>query len=105
MALNLTDENFEKEISEAKLPVLVDFFADWCGPCKILGPVLDKIGEDFKEKIVFAKVDVGQAPNASGKFGVEKIPTVMLFKNSKPVGGFVGMADENDIKKWLSENL
>jgi len=105
MALNLTDENFEKEINEAKLPVLVDFFAEWCGPCQVLGPILDKVGEDFKEKFILAKIDVGEAPNISGKFEVEKIPTVILFKNGKPIGGFVGMADENDIKKWLSENL
>jgi len=105
MALNLTDENFEKEVNEAKLPVLVDFFAEWCGPCQILGPILDKISEDFKEKLILAKINVEQAPNISGKFEVERIPTVMLFKNGKPVSGFIGMVEEDEIKKWLSENL
>jgi thioredoxin len=104
MEIILTDENFEKEINSADKPVLVDFFATWCEPCTILAPILEKLAEHFKEKIVLVKANIDEAPRAAQKFGVEKIPTVMLFKNGKPISGFVGLVPENSIKEWL-ENL
>jgi thioredoxin 1 len=98
------DTEFNKEISATDKLVLVDFFATWCGPCQILGPILEKLSKDFEGKIVFAKADVDNVPLASQKFGVEKIPTVILFKNQKVVSGFVGLIPENKIKEWL-ENI
>lgn len=103
--MNLTDENFEAEITEAKLPVLVDFFAEWCGPCQMLSPLLDKIADEMKNKLIMAKVNVEETPKMSQKFGAERIPTVILFKNGQPVSGFVGMAGEREIKNWLNNNL
>ncbi len=100
----LNDENFEKEIATSDKFIMVDFFATWCEPCSILAPILEKIAEEFKEKIVLMKANIDDSPLTAQKFGVEKIPTVMLFKNGKPVSGFVGLVPENSIKEWL-ENI
>jgi thioredoxin len=97
----LTDENFEKEINSTDKFVLVDFFAVWCGPCSILGPILDKVIEQFKESVVLMKANVDDTPQNAQKHGVEKIPTIVLFKNGKPVNGFTGLIPENEIKNWL----
>jgi len=104
MAIILTDENFDKEMNSSVKPVLVDFFADWCEPCSMLAPILEKIEKDFSGKIILMKANLDSAPKTAEKFGVEKIPTVILFKAGKPVSGFVGLAGEDGIKDWL-ENL
>jgi len=105
MILNLTDENFEKEISNSKKPVLVDFWMESCGPCYILSPILEKLGNDFGEKIVLAKVNLNEAPLISQKYQIKATPTVILFKEGKPVSGFVGLRSEEEIRKWLEEAL
>lgn len=102
--ISLTDQNFEQIVKENNKPVLVDFFAEWCSPCKMLSPILEKIEEEFKEKVIFAKVNVDTAPKTSQKYGINPIPTVILFKEGKPVGSFVGLRAEEEIKTWL-ENL
>lgn len=103
--ISLTDENFEKTIQDSEKPALVDFWAEWCGPCNALSPILEKIAENYKEKIVVAKLNVDSAPFSSQKYQVSQIPTVILFKNGKPVSGFVGARSEDFIKQWLEENL
>jgi len=103
MTTILTDENFEKEITNTKKLVLVDFFATWCEPCSMLAPILEKIAEELKEKVVLMKVNLDDAPNTAGKFGVEKIPTVVMFKDGNPVSGFVGLASEASIRQWINE--
>ena len=103
--LNLTDENFEKEIQGAEKPVLVDFWASWCNPCHVLSPILEKLGEEFKGKIIFAKANVDEAPKISQKFSIDKIPTVILFKEGKPQNGFSGLRSESIIREWLEDNL
>ena len=77
--INLKDENFEREIQNSQKPVLVDFFADWCAPCSVLSPILEKLEKDFNGKFILAKVNLDEAPLAAGKFNVEKIPTVVFF--------------------------
>ncbi len=99
--LEVTDENFEKEINTADKLVLVDFFAVWCGPCQVLGPILEKVGEQFKDKVVVLKANVDNTPINAQKYGVDKIPSISIFKNGKPVDGFVGLMPENEIIKWL----
>jgi len=103
--LTLTDENFEKEICNAKKPVLVDFWMESCGPCYILSPILEKLGNDFGEQIVLAKVNLNETPLASQKYQIKATPTVILFKEGKPISGFVGLRSEEEIRKWLEETL
>ena len=103
--LELTDENFEKEIQKADKPVLVDFWMESCGPCYVLSPILEKLGNDFGEKIILAKVNINETPLASQKYQIKATPTVILFKEGKPVSGFVGLRSEEEIRKWLEEAL
>ncbi len=99
--MNLTDENFDKEVNAQDKLVLVDFFATWCEPCSMLAPILEKVAEGFKDKIILMKANLDETPSAAQKFNVEKIPTVVLFKNGKPISGFVGLSSEQSIRNWL----
>lgn len=99
--LELTDENFEKEIQNTKKLVLVDFYSNWCPPCQLLSPILEKLKKEFEEKISFTKIDLDSAPLTAQKFGITKIPTVILFKNGKPISQFIGLKSESEIKSWL----
>jgi len=103
--LELTDENFEKEITNAPKPILVDFWAQWCMPCFVLGPILEKLAEEYGDKLILAKVNLDTAPLISQKYGIEKIPNVILFKEGKPISGFIGVRPEPIIKNWLEQNL
>ncbi len=98
----LNDENFEKEVQGAGKPVLVDFFAVWCEPCSMLGPILERVADDMKEKVVLLKANIDNMPKTAQKFGVERIPTVVLFKEGKPASGFVGVLQAPQIKEWLA---
>jgi len=98
---NINDANFDEKINRPGRFVLVDFFADWCGPCKVLGPILDKVAEQFKDNVVLLKANLDNIPATAQKFGVEKIPTVVLLKDGKPVSGFVGLVPEESIVNWL----
>jgi len=100
----LTDENFDKEITATDKLVLVDFFATWCEPCTMLAPVLEKVAEDMKDVVVLMKANVDEFPITAGKYKVEKIPTVILFKNGKPISGFVGLASEESIKDFVKNS-
>lgn len=103
--LNLTDKDFEREIQNANKPILVDFWAGYCTPCFVLAPILEKLAEEFNDKFIFAKVDLETAPLAAQKYGIERIPTVILFQEGKPVSGFFGVRPEPIIREWLEENL
>ena len=104
-AAAITSEDFDKEVLQSETPVLVDFWAEWCGPCQILGPVLDKVADEYKEKIVLAKVNVDSAPACSQKYQISQIPTVVLFKAGKLASGFIGVRPEEFIRQWLDEAL
>lgn len=104
-ALILTDENFGETIAKSKKPVLVDFWSSWCTPCKFLAPILDKIAQDFKDKIIFAKVELDDAPLTAENYQIQQIPTVILFKNGKPVSFFIGAQKEETIQDWLESEL
>lgn len=103
--LTLTDQNFEQKIKNAEKPVLVDFYTLWCQPCFILSPILEKLANEFEGKLILAKVNLDTVPLISQKYGIEKIPTVIFFKEGKPVSGFVGVRPEGEIREWLEENL
>ena len=103
--MNLTDENFEKEIAEAEKPVLVDFWMQGCGPCVLISPILEKIAKEFSEKIIFAKANFDSVPFTAQKYKLTAAPTIILFKEKKPISGFIGMKPEEEIKQWLEKNL
>ncbi len=105
MFIDLTDENFEKEISVVEKPVLVDFWMEDCFPCKIIVPVLEKLAQEFEGKIIFGKVNLNRALLSAQKYGINAAPTIVLFINGKPVGGFLGLKPEEVIRTWLEENL
>lgn len=105
MVITLTNGNFEKEISNAKKPVLVDFWASYCNPCFVLGPILEKLAEEFNGKFIFAKVNIEEASITAQKYGIDRIPTVIFFKEGKPVSGFLGVRPEEEIREWLENML
>ncbi|MBM3435234.1 MAG: thioredoxin [Bacteroidetes bacterium] len=90
MALEITDSNFDEVVLQADKPVLVDFWAEWCGPCRMVGPIVQEIGRDYEGKVVVGKVDVDNNPGVSVKFGIRNIPTLLFFKQGQIVDKQVG---------------
>ena len=101
----ITDSNFDEEIKNSELPVLVDFWAEWCGPCKQIGPILEEINKDHNDRIKILKLNVDENPQTPQKFGVRGIPTLMLFKNGNLVDTKVGSLPKNMLLSWLEPNL
>ena len=99
--LELTDQNFETEVLKSDKPVLVDFWAEWCMPCKMLGPTIDKLAKDYAGKVKVGKVDTDANRDVSMRFGISAIPTVILFKDGKIAQKFVGLRKEQDFKEVL----
>jgi len=105
--IEATTQNFEQEVIErsGSVPVVVDFWAAWCGPCKMLGPVLEKLAQEYDGKFVLAKVDTERDPELAGQFGVRSIPAVFAFRDGKAVDAFVGVQPESVIRTWLDRLL
>lgn len=99
--IKLTDQNFEQEVLRADLPVLVDFWASWCGPCRMLAPVIAEIAEEYAGKVKVGKVNVDEQPNLANRYGIASIPTVMLFKNGEVVNTSLGYRPKNDLETML----
>ena len=102
MHLTLTDNNFEAEISKATLPVLVDFAASWCGPCRMMAPIIEEIAKEYEGKLIVGKVDVDKSPKTAQKFNVMSIPTLIIFKNGKPVKQMVGYQGKESLVKEIN---
>jgi thioredoxin 1 len=101
----ITDESFASDVINAGGPVLVDFWAEWCGPCKMIGPSLEEISEELGEKVTIAKINIDENPDAPAKYGVRGIPTMILFKNGAPAATKVGAAPKSALKGWLEAEL
>src|SRR3989442_6394790 len=103
--VTLSNENFDQEINKAQLPVLVDFWAEWCGPCKMLAPMLDELAEESAGKLRIGKVNVDENQELASKFGIRAIPTLLLFKGGQIKEQIVGMSGKKDLEKKLAAHL
>lgn len=103
--LAITDDSFDQEVISASIPVLVDFWAAWCGPCKALAPTLDELSKSYENKVKFTKMDVDNNPNTPSKFGVRGIPTLILFKEGQVKATQVGLVNKSDLTKFLDEHI
>lgn len=101
----LTDETFESSVKGSGVPVLVDIFAEWCPPCKILGPIVEKLSEEYKGKVEFYKMDLDKNPKTGDLFQVDRIPTVVLFVNGQMKDKFIGLKQEEEIRSWINSNI
>lgn len=101
MIVEITSNNFEVEVTQSDLPVLVDFWASWCGPCKMLSPVVDELAGQYDGKVKFGKVNVDEQPGLAAAYGVQSIPTLILFQNGQAVNKSVGVVPKSSIEQML----
>ena len=102
---DLDHKNFEDEISNSTLPLLVDFWAEWCGPCKTLTPILEELSSELENKIQIAKVNLDENQDLAAKFSIRSIPTLLLFKNGELIDTKVGLSPKNDLSEWIENKI
>ena len=100
---NTTDANFDSDVLQSNIPVLVDFWAEWCNPCRMVAPILEQIAEDFKGKIKIVKMDVDKNPNTPSQYGVRGIPNLILFKDGEVIASKVGALSKSQLTTFLNE--
>ena len=103
--ISLTDSTFDTEVLKSDTPVLVDFWAPWCPPCRILGPVIEELANEFKDKVKVGKLDVDQNQQTASKYGIMSLPTVLLFKDGKPIKSLVGVQSKENYNSELNKLL
>jgi len=101
----IEDANFAEVVLQAKTPVLVDFWAPWCGPCHMVAPVVDELAEEYEGRVSFGKVNVDESPKIASQYGIMSIPTLILFKDGKPVSNIVGFRPKDELKQNLEAAL
>ena len=105
MAHNVTDDNFKAEVLESDVPVLVDFWAEWCGPCKALSPVIDQVSGELGDKVKIVKVNIEDAPETPAQYGIRGVPTLMVFKGGDLVDTHIGGLPKDQLKAWIEKSL
>jgi thioredoxin len=102
---NVTDDNFDNDVLGAQEPVVVDFWAEWCGPCRMISPALEEIAEELNGQVKIAKLNVDENPNTAIKYGVRSIPTLIMFKNGEPTSMQVGAAPKGKLSDWIKAGI
>ena len=103
--MEFSGDNFETEVVKSDVPVLVDFWAPWCGPCKLIGPIIEELAGEFGDKVKIGKVNVDNNQDLAAKFGIRGIPTVMLFKGGESINSFVGVRPKEDLASALTDAI
>ncbi len=103
--VKVTDSSFEADVIQSSEPVVVDFWAEWCGPCRMIGPALEDIANDMQGKVKIAKVNVDENPGIAAKYGIRSIPTLLLFKDGKQINQKVGAAPKGDLQRWIQGSV
>ena len=101
----VTDDTFDSEVKNSDLPVVVDFWAEWCGPCKQIGPALEELSEEMDGKVKIVKIDVDSNPNTAAAMGVRGIPALFIFKDGQPVSNRAGAAPKAALQSWITESI
>ena len=103
--LVVEDSSFDQIVLQSKQPVLVDFWAPWCSPCRAIAPIIEELAKEYGDRLTFAKLNVDESPKIPSKYGIHSIPTLLLFKNGKPVEQVIGFQTENELKQVLDAAL
>ncbi|HOP50557.1 MAG TPA: thioredoxin [Ignavibacteriales bacterium] len=101
----ITDETFEKEVMQSELPVIVDFWATWCGPCKMIAPIIEELAKEYDGKVKVCKIDVDENPSVATSFGIRSIPTVLFFKNGQKVDAIIGAVQKSNFVHKIQTNF
>lgn len=105
MTVEVNDSNFEEKVLKSDKPVIVDFWAEWCGPCRMIGPIVEELSEDYKDQVVCTKLDVDSNPGVASKYGIRNIPTILFFKNGEIVDKQVGAVPKSNLEAKLKPLL
>lgn len=103
--ITVTDDNFENEVIQSDIPVLVDFWAEWCGPCKVIGPTIDSLAADYQGRVKVAKLNVDDNPQAAGRFGVRSIPTLLVFKDGQAQQSVIGIKPKGQLAELIENYI